>query len=129
MAIMEFRKRICENIGRRNSYAVCWSVYFIVVEGVKSKEVIRIISKIMSKMVKRKDNRIVEIITGTVAEYSATVLQNPIISKLYILKQELTPKILCETVRILLTILKIIFIIRKNAIYYGGIRIETKRYN
>ena len=98
-------------------------------EGVKSKEVIRIISKIMSKMVKRKDNRIVEIITGTVAEYSATVLQNPIISKLYILKQELTPKILCETVRILLTILKIIFIIRKNAIYYGGIRIETKRYN
>ena len=56
-------------------------------------------------------------------------LQNPIISKLYILKPELTPKILCETDRILLTILKILFIIRKNAIYYGGIMIETKRYN
>jgi len=61
-----------------------------------------------------------------VAEYSATVLQNPIISKLYILKPELTPKILCETDRILLTILKILFTIRKNAIYYGVLGLRQK---
>ncbi len=54
------------------------------------------------------------IIILTVAEYSATVLQNPIILKLHILNPELTPKILCETDRILLTILKILYDVPKD---------------
>lgn len=65
----------------------------------------------------------------TEEKYPATVLQNSIITKLYILNPESTPKNLCETARFLLTILDISITIGLMLINNGGIMYETKRCN